>query len=72
MPTAAESVHLDIEMTPELAAKLESLASGRGESPGEIFSLAIALLDVAWQGKQRGQKLGLANPETQLITEIGL
>lgn len=67
---ATEKVKLSLEVSAELNKTLERLAEGIGGSKSEVLRKAIALMDVALEAKQRGQKFGIANKDQQLATEI--
>jgi predicted transcriptional regulator len=65
-----EKVRLSLDISPELNALLESLAATTGGTKSDVLRKAIALMEVAVDGKRRGLKLGLAEKDQPLVTEI--
>jgi hypothetical protein len=63
---------LAMELSPELLELLNRLASRPGGSANiqEVMQKAIALLDVAAQAKDKGQKIGILDQNDKLIQEI--
>lgn len=61
----------------QIDERLDSVLSGLRESLGktsraEIFRLAIALLQLATEGRDKGLKLTLSNSEDEVVKEIVL
>lgn len=65
-----EKVRLSLDISPELNALLESLAVKTGGTKSDVLRKAIALMEVAVDAKRRGLKLGLAEKDQPLATEI--
>lgn len=65
-----EKVRLSLDISPELNALLEQLASTIGGTKSDVLRKAIALMEVAVDAKRRGLKLGLAEKDQPLTTEI--
>ena len=65
-----EKVRLSLDMSPELNALLERLAAMTGTTKSDVLRKAVALMQVAVEGKQRGLKIGLADKDQTLTTEI--
>lgn len=65
-----EKVRLSLDISPELNALLEQLASATGGTKSDVLRKAIALMEVAVDAKRRGLKLGLAEKDQPLTTEI--
>ena len=65
-----EKVRLSLDISPELNALLEQLASETGGTKSDVLRKAIALMEVAVDAKRRGLKLGLAEKDQTLTTEI--
>ena len=65
-----EKVRLSLDISPELNALLESLATTTGGTKSDVLRKAIALMEVAVDAKRRGLKLGLAEKDQPLVTEI--
>lgn len=70
MEKSKEKVRLSLDMSPEMNALLEKLATLTGGTKSDVLRKAVALMDVAVEGKQRGLKFGLADKEQTLTTEI--
>jgi predicted transcriptional regulator len=67
---AKQTVRLSLDVSPELNDKLEELADKIHGSKSDVLRKAITLMQVAVEGKERGQRLGLANKDQPLATEI--
>ncbi|MCA1634427.1 MAG: DNA-binding protein [Acidobacteria bacterium] len=65
-----EKVRLSLDISPELNTLLEEIASKTGGTKSDVLRKAIALMEVAVDGKRRGLKLGLAEKDQPLTTEI--
>ena len=65
-----EKVRLSLDISPELNSLLEELAAKTGGTKSDVLRKAIALMEVAVDAKRRGLKLGLADRDQQLTTEI--
>ncbi|MGB9182346.1 MAG: ribbon-helix-helix domain-containing protein [Pyrinomonadaceae bacterium] len=65
-----EKIRLSLDISPELNALLEQLAAKTGGTKSDVLRKAIALMEVAVDAKRRGLKLGLAEKDQQLATEI--
>lgn len=63
-------VKLTLELAPEVNEILESLAEMMHTNKSDVLRRGIALLKVAAQAKQDGQKLGVATPDQPLTKEI--
>jgi predicted transcriptional regulator len=68
--TDKEKVRLSLDMSPEMNALLERLAAETGSTKSDVLRKAVALMQVAVEGKQRGLKIGLADKNQTLTTEI--
>ena len=67
---AKEKVRLSLDISPELNALLEQLAASTGSTKSEVLRKAIALMEVAVDAKRQGKKLGIAERDQPLATEI--
>ncbi len=65
-----EKVRLSLDISVELNTLLEQLAAITGSSKSEVLRKSIALMEVAVDAKRRGLKLGLAEKDQPLATEI--
>jgi hypothetical protein len=63
-------VRLSLDISPEFNAVLDRLAHEIGGTKGDVFNKAIALLEVAVDAKRQGKKLGIAEKDQPLTTEI--
>lgn len=63
-------VQLTADISPELNETLEQLAKNANLTKSEILRRAIALMKVAAQAKEKGQKLALIDKNQQVLTEI--
>jgi predicted transcriptional regulator len=57
-------------VSPELAAKLEELASESGHSASEILQAGISLVELAVKAREKGKKFGVVEQDTPLVTEV--
>lgn len=65
-----EKVRLSLDISAELNALLEQLASTTGGTKSDVLRKAIALMEVAVEAKRQGKKFGIADKDQQLATEI--
>jgi predicted transcriptional regulator len=65
-----EKVRLSLDISPELNALLEQLAIAIGGTKSEVLRKAIALMEVMVEAKKQGKKLGIAEKDQPLATEI--
>lgn len=65
-----EKVRLSLDISAELNALLEHLASITGGTKSDVLRKAIALMEVAIEAKRQGKKFGIAEKDQQLATEI--
>jgi predicted transcriptional regulator len=68
------SVRYNVVLSDDLNSAIDTIAVESETTKSDIMRKALQLYLAAHEGMQRGQKLGLANPETkQMETEfIGL
>ncbi len=65
-----ESIRLSLDVSPELNELLENLAASTGGTKSDVLRKAIALIEIAANAKRDGLKLGLAEQNQELKTEI--
>lgn len=65
-----EKVRLTLDVSADLNRTLEALTEKTGGTKSELLRRAIALMEVAVEAKQRGQRLGLVDREDKLVTRI--
>jgi predicted transcriptional regulator len=70
MNTDKVKVRLNFVVSPEVNQALETLAHKTGGTKTEVFRRAIALMEVVVDAKQQGKKIGIAEKDQQLATEI--
>jgi predicted transcriptional regulator len=63
-------VRLTVDVSPELNETLDQLADNAHLTKSEILRRAIALMKVAAQAHEKGQKLALIDKDQQALTEI--
>ena len=63
-------VRLSFEITPELNEELQEMANEVGSTKTEVFKRAIALMRVAVDAKRQGKRIGVAERDQPLATEI--
>ena len=64
---AADKIRLTLDVSQELNRTLEHLAEQTGSSKSDLLRRAIALMEVAVDGKRKGQNLTLAD---RVVTKI--
>lgn len=65
-----EKIRLSLDVTPEVYELLDNLAIATGGTKSDVIRKAIGLVKFAVEGKEKGLKLGLAESNQVLITEI--
>jgi predicted transcriptional regulator len=70
MTPTKERVRLSLDVSPELNAKIEKLAEETDATKSDILRRAIMLLDLAVTAKQDGKRVGIADKDQPLTTEI--
>ena len=63
-------VRLTVDVSPELNETLDQLADNAHLSRSEILRRAIALMKVAAQARENGQKLALIDKDQPALPEI--
>lgn len=70
MGNVREKVRLSLDVSLELNQTLEDLAEKIGGTKSEVLRKAIALMEVMVEAKQQGKKVGIADKDQPLATEI--
>lgn len=65
-----EKVRVSLDISPQLYEKLQSLAQELHGTKSDVLRKSLVLLDVAVEARKNGKKLGLADSNNQLTTEI--
>lgn len=69
--TMFNTVHMNLEVSPELFETLENIANTSGNTMSSVFRKAIALMVIANDAKVRGQAIGIINKKNKrLVREI--
>jgi predicted transcriptional regulator len=63
-------VRLNFVVSSEINETLEELANKTGGTKTEVFRRAIALMEVIVDAKEQGKKVGIADKDRNLVTEI--
>jgi len=63
-------VRLNFVVSPEVNEVLETLAHKTGGTKTEVFRRAIALMEAVVDAKQQGKKIGIADKDQPLVSEI--
>lgn len=63
-------IRLTVDVSPELNQTLDQLASNTHLTKSEVLRRAIALMKVAAQAQEKGQKLALIDQDQPAATEI--
>ena len=63
-------VRLSLDLSPAANEVLESLAEAGGVTKADILRRAIGVMKIAADGRGRGQRLGLADKDQPIATEI--
>lgn len=63
-------LHFNLDMSPEANALLERLAAKTNSNKNDVLARALVLFEVAVDATLQGKKLGIAETDQQLATEI--
>lgn len=66
----SEKIRLSLDLSPELNRTLDDLAQESHTTKAEILRRAIALMEVAREARQQGQRLGILDKDKRLVSEI--
>ena len=64
------TVRVSLDVSPDLNEKLETLAAQSHSSKSDVLRRALYLYSEAAEAKARGLKVGFAEPEQPLATEV--
>lgn len=65
-----KEIRLSLDISPETNSLLEDLAKKIGGTKSDVLRKAIVLMEVAVEAKRQGRKLGIAEKDQPLATEI--
>lgn len=68
--TKNERVKLTLELNADLNRRLERIAEDIDGSKSEVLRRAIALFELANEAKHKGRRLGVIEPDGQVITTV--
>ncbi|OUL17661.1 DNA-binding protein [Nostoc sp. T09] len=63
-------IRLSLDVSPELNDIITELAQKSGSTKSDVLRKAIALMEIAIDAKDRGEKLGLVDKTQSVNTEI--
>lgn len=64
-------ISLSVQMSDDLKSKIDEVAQATSQTQGDIFRKAIVLYLAANEGVRQGKKVGLVDPQTNLlVTQI--
>ncbi len=66
----AETIRLSLDLSPELNATLEDLSQRMHTTKSEVLRKAIALVNVAADAKEHGNRLAITDADRKVVTEI--
>ena len=67
---AVSKLRVSIDISPELYAKLQGLARDVRGTKSDVIRKSLALMDVAVQARKNGKRIGIADKDEHLSTEI--
>ena len=67
---ARRTVRVSLDVSPDLNEKLEALAAQSHTSKSDVLRRALYLYSEAANARSRGLKVGFAEPEQPLTTEV--
>jgi predicted transcriptional regulator len=70
MSQVKDRVRLSLDVSKQLNEKLEDLAERIGGSKSEVLRRAITLMEIAVDARASGKRLGIADKDLPLSTEI--
>ncbi len=70
MSAEKEKVRLSLIVSPELNDTLNELAEKLGGTKSEVLRRSIALMEVMVDAREQGKKIGIADKDQPLATEI--
>lgn len=69
-PLRQDTPRVSVDLSPQLNARLEQIATRHKLSKIDVMRRAFALFDVAVQAREKGQRLGVFDEEGKLVREI--
>lgn len=68
--TRKGTVRLSLDVSSELNELIEKLAAATNSSKSDVLRRAISLMEVAVEAKRQGKRVGIAEKDQPLATEI--
>ena len=63
-------VRMTCELSPELDELLSTIAGNSNLTISDVMRRAVALADLAYQAKQKGQRMGIFDTDGKMVTEF--
>jgi hypothetical protein len=67
-----DKVRLSLDVSKQLNATLDEIAAALGITKAEALRRAITLMELAVEGKERGQRVALADKDDRVVTKIAI
>jgi metal-responsive CopG/Arc/MetJ family transcriptional regulator len=67
---AKEKVRMNLQLSGELNAIIESIADDTGTNRSDVIRQALALMKVAHEARKKGKRIGIVADPEKLDTEI--
>jgi hypothetical protein len=65
-----DKVRITLDLSPEMNRTLEEIVVKTGTSKTDVLRKAIALIEVAMEGRAKGQSLALSDKDDRVVTKI--
>lgn len=66
----SQVVRMSLNISPELAEKLEQMSEETHTSKSDIIRKALLIMDIAIDNKKKGNRLALVNKQDQKVSDI--
>jgi hypothetical protein len=67
-----DKVRLSLDVSQQLNRTLDDIASSLGITKAEALRRAITLMELAVEGKERGERVALADRDGKVVTKIAI
>jgi predicted transcriptional regulator len=64
-----DSIRMSCEMSHELNVRLTEIAENSNLSLSDVMRRAVALIDLAYEAKRKGYRIGIFDANRELVTE---
>lgn len=65
-----DTIRVTLDMSPDLNQLLDELARAQHTSKAEVLRRGIAMMKFAQQEREKGRRIGSADPDQELATEV--